>query len=183
MSKVPRLTRKEQTVLLNCERTLDMEDWREVTRKRQRGELARMEMTCWPTETTPDVVWETGVETVVSPKPPPPKAPIPYWQDPKAENAAENGKDVIPNELIQKERIPKAKMGRGKIPKENLAMGKIPKEKITNGRISKEERHFRRLVETRRARSNYSAKTPMGEELGASEMPTRVCICAAGHSE
>ena len=37
--KVPRLTKQEQTLLMDCERPLDMEEWREMTGERQRGTL------------------------------------------------------------------------------------------------------------------------------------------------
>ena len=55
--KVPRWTKQEQTRLMNCERPLYMDEWRETTRERQRGTLGNMKMAFYGEETTPEVSW------------------------------------------------------------------------------------------------------------------------------
>ena len=56
-------------------------------------------MTCWPEEATPEG-GDQGAKQAVSPKPPPPKAPITYWRDQKVENESETGEGKGPKEQM-----------------------------------------------------------------------------------
>ena len=146
---VPRLTKKEKTLLMNCERPLNMEEWREMTRERQRGTLENVKMAYYAEEATPEVSGEKGANTTVSSKPPPPKAPITYWQYLRVESAAETGKGKDSEGIDSEGEDRKGKDVMGKAPKvkikeESIPKERTPKERIPKGRIPKEERHCRR---------------------------------------
>ena len=54
---VPRLTKQEKTLLMNCARPLDMEAWGEMERERHRAALGNAAMAYYVEETTPGVSW------------------------------------------------------------------------------------------------------------------------------
>ena len=157
-SKVPRLTMQEKAVLLNCERPMDMEDWREMTRERKRGTLEN-EMTYWPVETTPEVVGGKGAKQAVSPKPPP-KAPRTYWLDPGVENAAATGKGKYSKGKDGHGKAPKGKDGRGKDSKGKESKGKDAKGQDAKAKYSKGGKTLPKVEEDpEAARGNYSPQT------------------------
>ena len=96
MSERPRLTTNEETLLANCERPMEMSEWREMTPDRQWGTLGLMRMDYWEKETTTGGGEEQVVANHVSPEPPHPKAPTAYWQYPKVEKGADDGKGKGP---------------------------------------------------------------------------------------
>ena len=79
----PRLTANAQTVPANCNRPLEIEDWREMTSERQLVALELMGFAHWQKVATTEVGEGKVVSKQVSPKPPRPKAPTTYWEDPK----------------------------------------------------------------------------------------------------
>ena len=113
-SNVPRFTTREKILLMNCERPLDMEYWREMTRERQRETFDNSPMDCYVEEKAPAATWGGWVETTVSSKPPPPKAPIAYWQDLSVESAADPRKGKDPDGGDSEGKDPKGEMAMGR---------------------------------------------------------------------